>query len=252
MKQVVAGAGLAILRKPREVEASLWRRFRFEHDVACRMALFESYRDLARAAAFAEYRRRPAYGLERQDFEQLAYGGLLEAVDRYDPLRGTPFSAYARLRIRGAISDGLARSSERGAEYAYRRRVELERLRSINAGRPEPPEDAVAELADLAVSLAIGFAAEDASLWWAGASLAAPQLDAYESVAWRETQLGVLKEIERLPENERIILQQHYLKGVSFANIAEMLGLTKGRISQLHRSALRRVRERLHAGNREE
>lgn len=251
MKPTAGGAGLAILRKPKEVEASLWRRLRFEENPACRSALFDAYRDLARAAALAEFRRRPAYGLERGDFEQLAYSGLLEAIDRYDPLRGAPFSAYARLRIRGAISDGLARSSERGAEYAYRRRVELERLQSLQA-RPEPSEDAVAELADLAVSLAIGFAAEDASLWWAGASHIAPELDAYESVAWREAQLGLLKEIERLPENERTVLQQHYLNDVSFANIAEMLGLTKGRISQLHRSALFRVRERLRARNLEE
>jgi RNA polymerase sigma factor FliA len=41
------------------------------------------------------------------------------------------------------------------------------------------------------------------------------------------------------------VLRQHYETGLSFAQIAELLGVTRGRISQLHRSAIERLRKRI-------
>lgn len=240
MTHLGARAGLKLIERPREVEASLWRRLRFDDEARCRELLFDRYRVLARAIAKGEFRRRPAYGLEKSDFEQLAYSGLLEAIDRFDPERGAPFEAFARPRIRGAISDGVARSSESSAQYSHRRRIEVERLRSLHKANADG--DFVAELADLAATLAIGIVAEQAK---ALESEAVAELDAYETLSWRDMQLRVLKEIEALPDSERSVVQQHYVHGVSFAQIARMLGLSKGRISQLHRAGLMRVRERL-------
>jgi RNA polymerase sigma factor FliA len=239
-------AGLKLIERPSGVEASLWRRFCFEREAICRELLFDRYLGLARAIARGEYRRRPAYGLERGDFEQLAYGGLLEAIDRYDPLRGAPFEAFARPRIRGAIADGLAVSSEGGAQASHRRRLELERLRSLqaaaaSAGTAGQSGDFVSELADLAAALAIGIIAENVKLSQAMGS----GLGAYETLAWRDLQLSVLKAIELLPDNEKAIMTHHYMEGVSFTRIAQVLGLSKGRVSQLHAAALSRVRERL-------
>ena len=41
------------------------------------------------------------------------------------------------------------------------------------------------------------------------------------------------------------MIRQHYDNGLSFARIAEMLELSRGRVSQLHRSALTRLRKRI-------
>lgn len=236
-------AGLKLIQRSQGVEASLWRRLRYEQQPKCREILFDRYLCLARAIARGEFRRRPAYGLEKADFEQLAFGGLLEAIDRYDPVRGAPFEAFARPRIRGAIADGIAKSSESSAQFSHRRRMEIERLRSLRDDAPSKPGDYIAELSDLAATLAIGIIAENARL--SGADPAAQGLGAYESLSWRETQLSVLKEIELLPAAEKSIMQHHYFNGVSFAQIAQLMGLSKGRVSQLHRTALKRVRERL-------
>lgn len=234
-----ARTGLKLIERQKDVEASLWRRLRYENRRACRETIFSRYHELARRIALGEYRRRPAYGLDRSDFEQLAYGGLLEAIDRFDPLRGVPFDAFARRRIRGAISDGLARSSESAAQYTQRRRLELERLRSINAEGSQAGLDPIVELSDIAIALAIGFIAEGATEQDHGSA------SSYGSLAWREMEIDVLREIELLPPNERSVLQQHYLKGVSFKHIAQMLGVSKGRVSQLHRAALTKLRARL-------
>lgn len=241
MKARAPGVGLKLIERAGAVEASLWRRFRLGAEQACRLALFERYIDLARAVARGERRRRPAYGLDKHDFEQLAFSGLLEAIDRFDPLRGPRFAAYARPRIRGAIFDGIARSSEAGAQYTLRQRIEAERLRSLASDRDAAGEDYLKQLAELASGLAIGLIAERSGrLGEPG-----PSLDPYEGLAWRELKLNLSRKIACLPPAERAVIEQHYFNGVAFSEIARMMGLSKGRISQLHRSALLRVREGL-------
>jgi RNA polymerase sigma factor for flagellar operon FliA len=244
MKQPKPPPGLGLVQRPVWVEASLWRRLRFENQTACREAIFSNYHELARRIASFEFRRRPMYGLERVDLEQLAFRGLLEAIDRYDPLRGAHFGAYARPRIKGAISDGLARSSEEGARYSERRRLERERMRSLAPSAQLAASDPLSALTDLAVGLALGFLLEDTA-GLDGSVSAEPVINGYQSVGWNELQVCVLEEITRLPQAERTVLEQHYLKGVSFTLIAEMLSLSKGRISQLHRKALEKIRARL-------
>lgn len=242
-----APRGLKIVEWPTRVEASLWRRLRFEDQAICREAIFTRYHELAKGIATMEFRRRPPYGLERIDFEQLAYRGLLEAIDRFDPLRGPPFSAFARPRIRGAISDALALSSDAAARYSERRRLERERLHSVAAGADANDGDPVARLSDIAIALAIGFLIEDAA-----SSLDpgyATGVAGYHGHEWTMLQGSALEEIGRLPDTERVVLQQHYLNGVSFKLIAEMLGLSKGRISQLHHAALKKLRARLKTPN---
>ena len=191
---------------------------------------------LARALAHREFGRRPPQGLDRGDFEQWAYGGLLEAIDAYDPLRGAAFGAFARHRIRGSIADGAAQASEANAHHAFRSRVEKERLSSVRARGGEDRDDPIRELGDLAAAIAVGLVIE---------TPAPPLSGGYETQAWRDLQLTLEREIERLPDTEGAVIRHHYLAGVSFAQIAQLLGLTKGRISQLHRSALGRIRARL-------
>lgn len=236
-----AAIGLRLLQRPRQVEASLWRRFRYESDDQCREQIFTLHVPLARMIARGEFRRRPPYGLEQADFDHLAFNGLLEAIDRYDPLQGAPFDAFARKRIKGAISDGLTKSSEGGAQYAYRRRIEIERVNALRPG-PSELENPFNALADLAIGLAYGLIAEGALQ-----SAVDPRsgLEAYDNVAWRDLELRILQDIETLADNERTVLKQHYLNDVPFQEIARLLGVSKGRVSQIHRAALNRLRARL-------
>lgn len=232
--------GKEIVEQPEAVEASLWRRFRFEKQADCKEPLFNRHLELSQSIAGKEFARRPAYGLELGDFKQLAYSGLLEAIDRFDPLQGTTFPAYASPRIRGAISDGSLKSSEAAEHFGFRQRRGLERAAHFvpDIGL-SGEQDQVSQLAELAVGLALGLIAESA------AAAADPESELYGSIAWREMQIALHQEISKLPENARIVMELHYRDGVSFAQIAELLGLSPGRISQLHRSALGELRDQL-------
>lgn len=246
MTRAAAPSGLDLVVRPQRVEAALWRRFRFEDDASSREALFNRYAHLARTIAARLHRRRPAGRLERADFEQFAYEGLLEAIERYDPLLCVPFSAFARRRIAGSVADGVSRLSEVDAQLSYRRRAEAERLRSIRPPQGEGSEDALSALSDLALGLALGIMLEGTRLIDRG-DTPDPGPTAYETLEWRQLQGRLVAAVATLPEKEALIVRQHYDNGLSFAQIAELLGLSRGRISQLHRSAIERLRKRIGA-----
>ena len=237
-------SGFEILLRPRRVEASLWRRLRFEGEAECRERLFNLYAGLARSIAAQSYLRRSMVRFDRCDFEQLAYEGLLQAIDRYDPMRAVPFAAYARRRIEGNVVDGIARMSEVAAQISHQHRLEQERLRSLAAAREGQPDGtAVARLSELAVGLALGVMLQGTRLIEEDGTDSAPS--AYESLQWRQLQVRLADEVGRLSEREAIIVRQHYGTGLSFARIAQMLDLSRGRVSQLHRSALEKLRKRI-------
>jgi RNA polymerase sigma factor for flagellar operon FliA len=48
-----------------------------------------------------------------------------------------------------------------------------------------------------------------------------------------------------MPERSRKVIHYHYFNELGFEQIGDILGVTKGRISQIHRSALAELRELL-------
>lgn len=229
--------GLEVVLDPQRAEASLWRRARFEDDTGSRETLFNRYVVLAKSVAARHFRRRRR-AIERGDLEQLAFEGLLQAIDRFDPLQGVPFGAYARPRIAGNVADGATRMTEIEAQIGRRHRMHQERLRTLSIDRAADPLDA---LADLVVDLAIGLMLEGTGML-ADEAAADARPNAYEGLAWRQTQAALVKAMGELPQGERTVIRQHYQTGMSFAHIAELLRLSRGRVSQLHRSAVERLR----------
>lgn len=240
------GAGLDLVVRPARVEASLWRRLRFEADTECRETLFNRYIALARLLARRQSNRHAVFRAERGEFEQFAFEALLQAIDRYDPLRGIPFIAFARRRIVGAIADGMARLSEVGAQFRARRRLEQERLRSLAATEADAArqDDALARLSALTMGLALGLILDGTRLF-ADEDEADGAPNPYESLEWRQLQARLAQEVGRLPAKEAAIVRQHYNHGLSFAQIAQLLELSRGRVSQLHAAALGRLRKRM-------
>lgn len=241
-----APSGLALLVEPDRAEASLWRRFRATGEGWLREKLFDRYSRFARTMARRHARRSEFAADVREDLEQFAYRGLLEAIDRFDPRRGAPFRAFASARIAGCIVDGLGRLDERSAQFRFRRRVERERLASLAPGEREQARSATEQLADLVTELALGLMI-DAEERAASNGLAGRPDDGFDSLAWRQTQALLRRRVDELPEPERTVIVHHYRNDILFAQIATMLGLSRGRISQLHKAALTRLRKSMKA-----
>jgi RNA polymerase sigma factor for flagellar operon FliA len=169
---------------------------------------------------------------------------------------GVPFRAFTSHRISGSVRDGIARMSEVREQMSWRQRVRRERLRSLSdmaAGNMQTAE-ATEKLAEIAVGLALGFMLEGSGLFTQGekdegGSPSFPGT-AYDSLAWKETVAQLETELSALPEREQTILRQHYLGGMNFDQLASLLAVSKGRVSQLHRAALQLLRKRLGERNR--
>ena len=238
-------AGLDLIVRPPRVEASWWRRWRFEAQAECREQLFRRYTPLALGLALRHFRRRATGHGDRHDYDHFAFEGLLQALDRFDPLKGVPFDAYARPRIRGSIADGLASMSEISTQLRLRRRIERDRLRSLR-GDKDAAEAPLTVLGDLVGGLAIGLILERTGML-AREDEPDPAPSAYETLEARQLMGLLAQEVRRLPKGEAEVISHHYQTGLSFVQIATLLNLSRGRVSQLHHAGLGRLRKRIGA-----
>jgi RNA polymerase sigma factor for flagellar operon FliA len=233
--------GIDLLLREERVDAALWRAHLATRTIESRQGLFERYQAFACKIAAIQFARRKQGNYDKGDVEQLAYEALLQAIERFDPSRGVPFESFARIRINGHISNGLAQASEASSQYRYRQRAERERLRSVSEGVERTADDPIGALSRLSSAIALGLlldekAAEDIH------AIPDPKPSAYESLALDELRRRVEETVDTLPDREAFVIRQHYRNGVSFQQIAILLGVSKGRISQIHRAALERLR----------
>jgi RNA polymerase sigma factor for flagellar operon FliA len=96
-------------------------------------------------------------------------------------------------------------------------------------------------MAEVAVGLALGYMLEGSGMYMSTEDSHAE--DVYSGQETKQLRATVNAIIELLPVRERNIIKYHYYHGLGVAEIGEILGLTKGRISQIHRQALRNLRE---------
>ena len=206
-----------------------------------RASLVDAYTPLVRRLAARVYRRRCGAELDYADLVQIGMTGLLEAIDRYSPARGVRFETYATHRIEGALLNGLPACSELQRQLAVRRELVRARSQSLQAADAQD-RSALERLAELAIGLALGFALEDSAE--AATPEAAGPDNAYARIELMQLRRRLAELVEQLPEAERRVVFRHYFQQLSFEEIASGMALSKGRISQIHHAALRRLRGR--------
>jgi RNA polymerase sigma factor for flagellar operon FliA len=181
--------------------------------------------------------------------------GLLEAMEKFDPGRGIKLNTFAYLRIRGAMIDELRKRDwfPRSARTKAKKLEEVIRKLETRLGR-YPREEEVAEelkvdLDDYLImlkdygSLSI-LSIEDISevsgmdrdglIRYVMEDGASPEKHAEMNEL--ESLLG--KEIDRLPEKQKLVLSLYYYEDMNMKEIAEVLGITEARISQIHSQAV--------------
>lgn len=230
-------------RQPEPNELELWKRLAADQASEAREQLIERHMPFARMLAAKAYARRTSDEFEFDEFLQFASVGLLESIDRYDPAAGASFRTYASYRITGAILSGLESLSEKQEQLTLMKRLQRERLETLKeAPAPEGGTDALfARLADVALGLALGFMLDDCGMYRDVESPAAD--NAYGALEAKEVRQHLRNCVAKLPERERKLIVLHYFQHVPFDEIAAQMGVSKGRVSQLHRRALELVRQ---------
>ena len=148
------------------------------------------------------------------DLSSAAFLGLIAAVDRFEPGRGVPFEAYARLRIHGAIIDEIRRTGERAR----------------NTDAPEQPRT---------VSLDGLMDGE-----WHEALPAAE--DGVDAAHENEDLRGRVEvALDTLPPRQREVLTRYYSDDLTLREAGVRMGISEARACQLHGRAIFNLRRAL-------
>lgn len=229
-------------------EAALWQRLRDGGDTRARDDLLALHMPYAKVVAASYYARRFHNEVEFGDYLQYASLGLLEAMDRYDPARGVQFRTFAARRMHGAILNGLERLTEKQQQIAARQRLRAERVQDLKALAQEAggaagaqqPDQLLRFVSEVGIGLALCWMLEGTAMVDSGEGAASAPF--YRDLAMRQLRDQLLHAVDSLPPAERTVIRHHYLQEIPFDQIAAMLQLTKGRISQIHKQALLRLR----------
>jgi RNA polymerase sigma factor for flagellar operon FliA len=196
--------------------------------------------------------------IESEELVNWGLDGLVQALRRFDPSKCVGFETYARTRIRGAILDRL-RATDYMARSLRRRATRLQQAYQrleAKLGRPATEDEVAAEmqmplaelqqlLIDIGRSGSVGLEdlgepppQEQPPIESIVDPDRASPLDALLS---RERSRLVADAIERLPEKEKRVIALYYHEGITMREVAELLGVTESRVSQLHSQALLRL-----------
>jgi RNA polymerase sigma factor for flagellar operon FliA len=223
--------------------ASLWRGAQSPEG---REQLIAHYLPFARMMAAKMYAGRTHRTVEFDEYLQFARLGLIEAVDRFEPARGYKFETYAASRINGAILSGMEAYSEVHEQVAARKRIVGSRLASLQDGaRVDGPDGLFGYLAELAIGLAVGFALDNPSLYSDPQSGARYEDNTYAGVELKQLRARITALLQELPGKHRQVIAYHYLQQLAFEDIAGLLQLSRGRIAQIHKEALLKLRQAL-------
>jgi RNA polymerase sigma-B factor len=239
----------------RRGEEALFARYQRDSDADSRDELIRRCMPLARSLA-ARYARANE---PLDDLVQVACIGLIKAVDRFDPSRGTAFSSFAVPSILGELKryfrdHGWATRVPRPLqERVLQVNAAVETLASELGRAPKPREIATAT----GLSLECALEAMEAANGHDSISLDAPlgrggdgdgsatyadsvgEIDgALELVEYRSV---VAATIKALPERERQVLALRFEEDLTQSEIAARIGVSQMHVSRLIRRALTRL-----------
>lgn len=159
--------------------------------------------------------------VDERDFFQYGIEGLSEAIDRFDPDYGTKFETYAIQRIRGKIIDEL-------------RKIQIKPRTNYNSDN---------EVYYKNISLTNPVDNDEGYMLY---EVIPDEVDQPDEVVHKEEQKDVLISlIKELNERDRLVITLYYYENLNYKEIAEVLGITVSRVSQIHSKIVKELKEKM-------
>ena len=213
-------------------------------------ALVNAYSPLVRRVAYRVLRRLPEdqISVELDDLINIGMIGLFDAATKYDSEAGQSFESFAEFRIRGAMLDELRRRDF----FPRRLRAKANKLNRAEAALRtsldrEPTSEEVAEAMEMSVSALQRLRNETQPYSFVDQSdpviqLRSRAVNPFQAVANLERHHLLIDALSQLSSREQFVLDMHFNQDISQRDIAAMLELTEGRISQIKSGALKKLR----------
>ncbi len=202
--------------------------------------------------------------IEKDDLINTAIIGLFDALEKFDPERGTKFETYAIWRIKGAVLDELrsmdwvSRTTRRKARNLEKVSSSLDQKLGRTATEIEIAREMKVSLEDLlrlieevrgTALLSLDQAVtvdEDHDL--AGLADMIEDEDAPNALSLIEEDEDkrlLLDSVNDLTEQERLVVALYYYEEMTLKEIGETLHISESRVSQIHTKAILRLRGRM-------
>jgi len=233
----------------------LWEKYSRDKSVELRNELVMEYIDQVKSIVL---RMVPTYrGYSSYD-DMLSCGilGLMDAIEKYDPGKNVKFEYYAAMRIRGEIIDNIRKQD--WAPSSLRRKI-----KAINNATSELENSLCRTPSDEEIARHLGMAEEevqktlekshmfnviyfeemtqDDHLW----ESADPDESMEEKVEGSEMVDLLGGFIDDLSEKERTVVTLYYYEEMKLKEIANLLGVSESRASQIHSKAIMLLRSKM-------
>jgi RNA polymerase sigma factor for flagellar operon FliA len=211
-----------------------------------------SHMPLARKIAWQVHGRvRDLFEID--DMIQIGMTALVEAAQRFQDTGEATFGSYAAVRIRGALVDHLRGHLALTRTAVERRDRIASAMKRVEAAGNDPndPERVAAELGITVAEFhawrnhiapvaqrSLDEIYDDHSVWFAddGPTPESALLD-------DEMRTRLVANLKKLDERDALVLQLYFVEELNLEEIGEVLGVTVGRVSQLKKAALSKLRQ---------
>ena len=216
--------------------------------------LIESCSNLVKKIAL-HYHGRVKNIIEIEDLIQIGMLGLVTAAQNFIEKPGVAFSSYAKIRIKGEIIDFLRKNSNLcrttiSNKQKYEKCMEELRRRLDR----EPAEIEVIKKLEISLkelhAWKEAFAAnkledidavyDEFSIWFQSKE-DTPE----ENMKDIELREELIKSLKKLEKTEALVIQLYYVEELNVYEIAKILDLTNGRISQIKSKAIKKLRNEI-------
>ncbi len=234
---------------------ALWEEYSRTKDAELKRQLVEEYAGVVKfvVSKFRRYFGQSMSIIDEQDLQQVGMLGLLDSIDRFDPTRGVKFETYAITRIRGTVQDELRKLD--WVPRSVREKVRaLDRVtQKVECGRAISPNRvaddfslSVDEYMDLLQDtrratpevLSRNENGEDVM-----ENIPSDDVNVADAVGEEQIKGILIKLIENLPPQDRLVISLYYYEELTFKEIANILRLSESRVFQKHAAILERIRE---------
>ncbi|WP_066366999.1 sigma-70 family RNA polymerase sigma factor [Neobacillus fumarioli] len=241
----------------------IWKKYQEKKDSELQEKLVKQYAHLVEQMANKLSASIPSRIIPREDLIGLGYIGLLEAIQKFDHQKGYQFETFGLWRIKGAMLDGIRKTD--WVPRGYR-----EKAKKVNQALRDLEQKLMREPTKEELCRFLGFSPEEVEQAMSVLSLST-LLSLYEPIKAdegkgkeqnrldqivdidvisqdRQMQMAEFRSImadciDQLPDKEKLVISLLYYEGLTQVEIAEVLNLTKGRISQIHSKAILRLRK---------
>ena len=229
-------------------------RYHEQGDQSAREELVERFLPLARQLA----RRYQRQNEPLDDLMQVASMGLVKAIDRFDPARGTAFSTYAVPTILGELKryfsdSGWAVHVPRGMQERVMKLDQASQELHRRLGRSPSASELAKELdltSEEVLEAMEASSAYDAISLEEQRSESDSQEPTYADALGSEEERYELVEygaaiaptMKALSERERLFLHLRFVEDLTQSEIADRIGVSQMHVSRLIRRALARLR----------